>query len=120
MTKKEQPPPSLPKLVKLDNALKLAEQWVNNMSRSFEEESAEVEIEGRPARLGLGAKELAKSKRGDTNDPVERKLHAKLDPRKRKAMGAEASIASLNAFSDDDDHDLESRTNVFSKKRAFP
>ncbi|GKU88127.1 hypothetical protein SLEP1_g2428 [Rubroshorea leprosula] len=66
-------------IVKLDKALKLAEQWVNNMSGSVEDELVEVEPEGRPLKLGLGAKVSRQSKVGPSNDPVERKLYAKLD-----------------------------------------
>ncbi|GAB4836040.1 hypothetical protein Ancab_000957 [Ancistrocladus abbreviatus] len=129
MSTKEQPPPSLPKLVKLDKALKLAEQWVSNMSGNLEEESTEMELEGLPARLGLGAKISVKSKPVHTNDHVGRKLLAKLDSRKRKATGAEESTPSANASGspfaaaygdDNDDDDSESRTNAFSRKRAVP
>ncbi|KAK9143775.1 hypothetical protein Syun_013175 [Stephania yunnanensis] len=42
----------IPKLVKLDRGLKLAESWVNNMSGSAMDESTEMEVEqsARPAR----------------------------------------------------------------------
>ncbi|KAF8365124.1 hypothetical protein HHK36_032867 [Tetracentron sinense] len=81
----EEPKACPPKLVKLEKALKLAELWVNNMSGSMTEESTEVEFEGRPSRLGLGAKVMRQSKLAASTDPVERKLRAKLDAEKRRA-----------------------------------
>ncbi|KAK9273838.1 hypothetical protein L1049_018650 [Liquidambar formosana] len=112
-----------PKLVILDKALKLAEQWVDNMSGSLEDESTEVDLEGRPSRLGLGAKVLRQCKVGPSNDPVERKLHAKLNAGKRKAaQSTEETIPSARdgcGDDDEEDEDSESRTKVFSKKRVI-
>ncbi|GMP43476.1 hypothetical protein CsSME_00012821 [Camellia sinensis var. sinensis] len=56
------------------------------MTKSTDDKSAEVELEDRPARLGLGAVvPQQSSKVGPLNGRVERKLHAKLDSGKRKA-----------------------------------
>ncbi|XP_058222128.1 uncharacterized protein LOC131332085 isoform X2 [Rhododendron vialii] len=122
--------PSRPQLVKLDKALKLAENWVNSMTKSTEEESGEVELEGRPLRLGLGATVPRQSRVGvvgPLNDPVDRRLHAKLEAGKRKAsqrMEEESSpsVRGGHNVKDDEDYDddLDSRTNLFAKKRVMP
>jgi len=118
--------PTRPQLVKLDKALKLAENWVSNMTKSTKGESVEVELEGRPLRLGLGATVPRQSRVGPLNDPVDRKLHAKLEAGKRKAsQRMEESSPSTrghdgNEDEDDDDENLDSRTNLFSKKRVVP
>lgn len=118
--------PTRPQLVKLDKALKLAENWVNNMTKSTKGESVEVELEGRPLRLGLGATVPRQSRVGPLNDPVDRKLHAKLEAGKRKAsQRMEESSPSTrghngNGDEDDDDENLDSRTNLFAKKRVTP
>ncbi|XP_022761881.1 uncharacterized protein LOC111307853 [Durio zibethinus] len=112
-----------PKIVTLNNALKLAEQFVSKMSGSAEDEAVEVEPEGRPDRLGLGAKVPRQSKVGPFNDPVERKLYAKLDAGKRKASkNRESTFPSDRdrVDEDDEDEDLESRSSAFSRKRAVP
>ncbi|KDP38839.1 hypothetical protein JCGZ_04996 [Jatropha curcas] len=116
-----------PQIVRLDKALKLAEQWVNNMSNSVEDEKKEVEPEGRPNRLGLGAKVAREFRVGPLNDPVERKLHAKLEAGKRKAAKSiEESLPTKNEGrnsndnDDDSDGELESRNSAFAKKRAGP
>ncbi|KAI4328791.1 hypothetical protein L6164_021120 [Bauhinia variegata] len=110
-----------PQIVKLDKALKLAERWVNNMSKGTDDEPSEADMEGRPSRLGLGAKVSRQSKVGPSNDPVDRKLYAKLNAEKRKtARIAEESKQSAGAgFDDDDDNkDLDSRTSAFAKRKA--
>jgi len=118
--------PTRPQLVKLDKALKLAENWVSNMTKSTKGESVEVELEGRPLRLGLGATVPRQSRVGPLNDPVDRKLHAKLEAGKRKAsQRMEESSPSTrghdgNEDEDDDDENLDSRTNLFAKKRVVP
>uniref|UniRef100_A0A2P2JX13 Uncharacterized protein n=1 Tax=Rhizophora mucronata TaxID=61149 RepID=A0A2P2JX13_RHIMU len=76
-------------------------------------------------RLGLGAKVVRQSKVGPLNDPVERKLHAKLESQKRKAAKKNEESISLardgNDDSDDNsDNELESRTSAFAKKRGPP
>ncbi|GMH13211.1 hypothetical protein Nepgr_015052 [Nepenthes gracilis] len=122
-TKEKPPPPSVPKLVKLDKAFKLAEQWVNGMAGNLEEEPTEVDLEGRPPGLGLGAKVPPKCKAALSNDPVARKLHAKLNTKKRKSSGTEdftPSSAKVSGDDGDDDDEEESRTNAFTKKRAVP
>ncbi|KAJ9158915.1 hypothetical protein P3X46_024458 [Hevea brasiliensis] len=126
MSKETQKKPGAHQIVRLDKALKLAEQWVNNMSKGIEDETTEVEPEGRPDRLGLGAKVLLQSKVRPLNDPVERKLHAKLEAGKRKATKSiEESLPSTRGGGNDNDDedsdgDLESRTSAFTKKRAGP
>lgn len=75
-------------------------------------------------RLGLGAKVSRQSKIGPSNDPIERKLHAKLDAGKRKSAKSikESTLSARSGSdnSDDSDEDLESRTKSFSKKRVVP
>ncbi|XWS13391.1 hypothetical protein CRYUN_Cryun36dG0033600 [Craigia yunnanensis] len=111
----------LPKIVTLNNALKLAEQWVSKMSGSAEDETVEVEPEGRKSGLGLGAKVPRQSKVGPSNDPVERKLYAKLDAGKRKASkNWESTTPSDRDEVDEDGDDLESRSTAFSRKRTVP
>ncbi|GAV81724.1 DUF3245 domain-containing protein [Cephalotus follicularis] len=112
-----------PQIVMLDKAFKLAELWVDNMTEIVDDGPTEVESEGRPSRLGLGAKVSLKSKFRPSNDPVERKLHAKLDAGKRKtATSAEESTPSgTDACADDEEEENpESRTSVFSKKKVVP
>ncbi|KAK2422165.1 hypothetical protein P8452_51922 [Trifolium repens] len=104
-----------PPIVKLNKALKLAEVWVKNMSRTADDETPNVDTEGRPQGLGLGAKISRQTKVGLSNDPVERKLNAKLGAEKRKA--ANIAKESTTIASDDDDED-ESRTNAFAKRKA--
>ncbi|KAL5058744.1 hypothetical protein RYX36_030348 [Vicia faba] len=85
-----------PPIVKLNKAFKLVEVWVNSMSGSADVETINVDMEGRPHRLGVGAKVPPQSKVGLSNDPVERKLHVKLDVDKRKAANvAEKSLLYL-------------------------
>ncbi|XP_021290712.1 uncharacterized protein LOC110421434 [Herrania umbratica] len=112
-----------PKIVKLNNAAKLAEQWVCKMSGSTEDEAVEVEPEGRPSGLGLGAKVLRQSKVGPSNDPVERKIYAKLDAGKRKASRNQESTthSGVDVVDEDgDDEDPESRSSAFVRKKAVP
>ncbi|XP_054783232.1 uncharacterized protein LOC129290476 [Prosopis cineraria] len=112
---------SLPQIVKLDKALKLAEVWINNMSKVEDDEPTDADKEGRPPRLGLGAKVFRQSKVGPSDDPVERKLYAKLDARKRKAaqMEEESRSSQRDGVEDDeDDAGEDSRTSSFIKKAA--
>ncbi|XP_042494078.1 uncharacterized protein LOC122073554 [Macadamia integrifolia] len=119
----EAPPVTVrPKLVTLNKAFQLAESWVNDMNGSAAEDSTEVEFEGRPLRLGLGAKVIHQSKRRALTDPVERKLRAKLDAGKRKAAQSieESNPSEQNDILGEDDSEdevSESRTNAFLKKR---
>lgn len=72
-------------------------------------------------RLGLGAKVSRQSKVGPSNDPVERKLHAKLGAEKRKAanIAKESATIARDALDDDEDNeDVESRTTAFTKRKA--
>ncbi|KAK2361652.1 Phosphatidylinositol N-acetyglucosaminlytransferase subunit P protein [Trifolium repens] len=107
-----------PPIVKLNKALKLAEVWVKNMSRSADDETPSVDTDGRPQRLGLGAKVSRQTKVGPSNDPVERKLHAKLDAEKRKAANIAKESTAVASDDDDEDNEDESRTNAFAKRKA--
>ncbi|XP_051121666.1 uncharacterized protein LOC127245065 [Andrographis paniculata] len=113
---------SQPQLVKLDRAFKLAEQWVNNMSKSssHDEKSPSVELEGRPAGLGIGATVPKESKVALTNNPVERKLFSKLQTENRKANKRDENLASNAKVDEDSEEDeSESRTRAFSKRRPL-
>ncbi|KAF5744372.1 hypothetical protein HS088_TW08G00976 [Tripterygium wilfordii] len=113
----------LPQIVKLDMASKLAEKWVNNMTRIEEAAPMEVESESQPHRLGLGAKVGCKTKYIPSDDPVEKKLHAKLEAEKIKAARSieESNPSTQNICGyDESDEYLESRANAFAKKRAPP
>ncbi|GER57440.1 hypothetical protein STAS_35257 [Striga asiatica] len=112
-----------PQLVRLDRAFKLAEQWVNNMSKSSVDEkskSTSVDLEGRPARLGIGATVPKESRVTRSDNPVERKLIATLNANKKKAITKnEAPSAKVeNVLGDGSDEDeSESKTRSFTKKR---
>ncbi|KZV17997.1 hypothetical protein F511_21153 [Dorcoceras hygrometricum] len=115
---------SEPKLVKLDRSFKLAEQWVVNMSASsVNDKSALVELEGRPARLGIGATVPRESKVMVSNDPVERKLLAKLNANKRKVMeradDPEPSERNTDVGEESEEDESESKTKMFGKKRPM-
>ena len=73
-------------------------------------------------RLGLGAKVLRQTKIGPLKDPLEKKLYAKLDGRTKISATEESTLAALKkderGDDSDDSEDLESRTQVFDKKRA--
>ncbi|XP_058737364.1 uncharacterized protein LOC131609619 [Vicia villosa] len=109
-----------PPIVKLNSAFKLAEAWVKGMSGSADDETKNVNMEGRPHKLGLGARVPRESKVGLSNDPVERKLQAKLDADKRKAanIARESTPYASEALDDDEDDEDESRTNAFAKRKA--
>ncbi|RZB93923.1 hypothetical protein D0Y65_025296 [Glycine soja] len=81
-----------PQIVKLDKALKLAELWVNNMSKDADDDRTNADVEDRPSGLGLGAKVSRQSKFVASGDPVERKLYAKLNAEKRKAANIAKSL----------------------------
>ncbi|CAL2228044.1 unnamed protein product [Prunus armeniaca] len=128
-----------PEIIKLNKALELAQKWVNDMTEPAEDEH--FEIQSRPARqvlfiylfwgersiiifigflrLGLGAKVPRPSKFVPSDDPLERKLHYKLDAGRRAAakIAEESAAAASAASDDDDDEDLDSRTKAFEKKR---
>ncbi|XP_073045590.1 uncharacterized protein [Primulina eburnea] len=112
---------SEPKLVKLDRSFKLAEQWVNNMSASSANDKfSAVELEGRPARLGIGATVPRESKLMLSNDPVERKLLAKLNANKRKVIervDSGPSIRNRDVDEESEEDESESKTKIFGKKR---
>jgi len=72
-------------------------------------------------RLGLGAKVSRQSKFVPSDDPVEKKLYAKLTAEKRKAANIakeSATIARDGLDDDEDSEDLDSRTNAFAKRKA--
>lgn len=71
-------------------------------------------------RLGIGAIVPRKTQVVRSNDPVERKLRAKLDAEKRKLVkNAEESALSAKDDQDSDDDEEESRTQAFSKRRPL-
>ncbi|KAG2404332.1 uncharacterized protein HKW66_Vig0112540 [Vigna angularis] len=110
-----------PQIVKLDKALKLAELWVNNMSKDADDHRTNADLEGRPSGLGLGAKVSRRSKYVPSDDPVEKKLYAKLTAEKRKAanIAKESATTARDDLDDDEDsEDLDSRTNAFAKRKA--
>ncbi|XP_027115204.1 uncharacterized protein LOC113761935 [Coffea eugenioides] len=110
---------SLRPLVKFNKAFKLAEQWVNSMSQLEDEKFAKVEV--RPSRLGVGAAVARESKVVQSNDPIERRLRAKLESHKKKVVknAEEPGGPTLNGNSqeDSDDEELGSKTKAFVKKR---
>lgn len=53
-----------------------------------------------------------------SDDPVERKLYAKLNAEKRKAANIAKESATIARDALDDDEDLDSRTNAFAKRKA--
>ncbi|KAL2330299.1 hypothetical protein Fmac_017880 [Flemingia macrophylla] len=109
-----------PQIVKLDKALKLAELWVNNMSEDADDDRTNADLQGRPSGLGLGAKVSRHSKVVLSDDPVERKLYAKMNADKRKATNnaKESAAVARDVLDDDEDsEDLDSRTNAFANKR---
>ncbi|KAG8043036.1 hypothetical protein GUJ93_ZPchr0100g33253 [Zizania palustris] len=84
-------------------ALKLAQTWVDTMSASDPDEPKDKDFEGRPSRLGLGAKVAPNAKRVAPTDPVERRLLGKVNAQKRKAIEEEKKAAQeANEDSDDD------------------
>ncbi|KAF6176110.1 hypothetical protein GIB67_000204 [Kingdonia uniflora] len=115
----------VPKLVILDKGLKLAESWVNDMSASTIDEAAEEDFEGRPFRLGLGAKAVLESKLGASADPIERRLRAKLNALKKRdaqiiedsAKPSDKDNDKADGDEDDDGDDPDSRSKAFTKKR---
>ncbi|KAL3536817.1 hypothetical protein ACH5RR_000183 [Cinchona calisaya] len=113
---------SVPQLVKFNRGFKLAEQWVNNMSKLDEDDrSVKVKLQGRPPRLGVGAAVPRESKTVLSNDPVERRLRAKLENDKRKLVKHADELAGPvldgSSHQDSDDEEPESRTEAFAKKR---
>ncbi|XP_004138501.1 uncharacterized protein LOC101222227 isoform X2 [Cucumis sativus] len=117
-----------PELIKLNDAAKLAAQLMSKMTNSewketgVDSESTAIEPEMRPPRLGLGAKVTRHFRNGPSNDPLDRKLYAKLDAGKKQAarkMSEDTPILNTKDDNDDDDdEEEESRTAIFSKKRA--
>jgi hypothetical protein len=70
-------------------------------------------------RLGLGAKVSHRAKFEPSNNPLESKLHAKLNIGKIKATkSAEISIPFAGDESDnEDEEDLDGRTRAFDNKK---
>ncbi|KAE8703008.1 Detected protein of unknown function [Hibiscus syriacus] len=100
MTTETPKKPGPPKIVTLNNSSKLAFK-----------------------RIGLEAKVPRQSKVGLSNDPVARKLSAKLGAGKRKASKNQDSTTPSGrdlVDEDDGDEDLDGRSSAFSRKRAVP
>ncbi|CAN6476003.1 unnamed protein product [Victoria cruziana] len=111
----EKPSPIPQKIVILDTASKIAQGWLRGMSGGAdEEEPCEEEIKGRPSRLGLGAKFLPHSKLAASRNPVERKLQRKLESERKRIEEPEES----NAVAESEEDELDSRANVFAKRRS--
>ncbi|XP_022959368.1 uncharacterized protein LOC111460361 [Cucurbita moschata] len=114
-----------PEIIKLNDAAKLAAQLMSKMTKTEwkepanDNESTMFEPGNRPPRLGLGAKITHNIRNGPSNDPIDRKLYAKLDAvKKQAARKVSEDTPVLNNEDDDDDNDKESRTAIFDKKRA--
>ncbi|KAM7274628.1 hypothetical protein ACFE04_016494 [Oxalis oulophora] len=119
----DKPKQNAPRFVMVNTAFKLAESWVHNMTKVADNEPTQVEPVSIQNRLGLGTKVARHSKFVPSNDPIEKKLHAKLNAAKRRAVEnskEESRVLAKDVSSSDEDEDdkLESRTNAFSKKRA--
>ncbi|ESW11867.1 hypothetical protein PHAVU_008G065500 [Phaseolus vulgaris] len=110
----------VPQIFKLDKALKLAELWVNNMSKDADDHRTDADLERRPSGLGLGARVQRQSKFVPSDDPVEKNLYAKLSGEKRKAANIakeSATTARDNLDDDEESEELDSRTNAFAKRK---
>ncbi|PIN22836.1 hypothetical protein CDL12_04432 [Handroanthus impetiginosus] len=120
-TEEDQKKKVQPQLVKLNKAFKLAEQWVNNMSKSSVDEKSSVELEGRPSRLGIGATVPKESRATHSDNPIERKLLSKLHAEKRKVTKRDEetmqSAKDGNVDEDSEEEESESKTRAFAKKR---
>ncbi|TKY65439.1 hypothetical protein E2542_SST08298 [Spatholobus suberectus] len=107
--------------VKVPRFSSQAELWVNNMSKDADDDRTNADLEGRPSGLGLGAKVSCQSKFVPSDDPVERKLYAKVNVEKRKTtnIAKESTTIARDVLDDDEDsEDLDSRTNAFAKRKA--
>ncbi|KAI4369883.1 hypothetical protein MLD38_018279 [Melastoma candidum] len=121
MTKEATQKSGPPKIVASVTAFKLAEQWVNNMSKVEMDPPKNIESEGRPSRLGLGAKFTPQLRTKPSNDPVEKRLYSQLEARKRKAAkeSEELSLPARDTGNESgSEGEPESRAASFSKKRA--
>ncbi|XP_038906624.1 uncharacterized protein LOC120092570 isoform X2 [Benincasa hispida] len=89
---------------------------------TVDNESTAIEPEIRPPRLGLGAKVTRHFRNGPSNDPLDRKLHAKLGAGKKQAstkMSEDTPVLNnKDDDGDDEEEEEESRTAMFNKKRA--
>ncbi|KAL6495491.1 hypothetical protein OROGR_030054 [Orobanche gracilis] len=122
-TKEDPKNKSQPQLLKLDKAFKLAQQWVNSMSKSSaDQKSISVALEGRPSRLGIGATVPKESRVTHSNNPVERKLLAKLYADKKRPILRTEDLAPSakdgNVDDESDEEESESKTRSFGKKRS--
>ncbi|KAK6918376.1 hypothetical protein RJ641_016798 [Dillenia turbinata] len=91
------------------------------MSKYSDDETASLELESRPPKLGLGAKDLRVHQLRPSNDPLERKIQDKVKDAERKAANVEDStLPANNSHANDENDDSESRTNTFTKKRPMP
>ncbi|KAK4411397.1 hypothetical protein Sango_0212700 [Sesamum angolense] len=88
---------------------------------SYDEKSTLVDLEGRPSRLGIGATVPKQSKVTRSDNPVERKLLAKLHADKRKVIKRDEDLVPSakdgNVDDDSEGEEMESKTRAFSKKR---
>ncbi|KAG7013739.1 hypothetical protein SDJN02_23906 [Cucurbita argyrosperma subsp. argyrosperma] len=109
-----------PEIIKLNDAAKLMTktEWKEPAN---DNESTMFEPGNRPPRLGLGAKITHNIRNGPSNDPIDRKLYAKLDAVKKQAarkVSEDTPVLNNEDDDDNDDNDEESRTAIFDKKRA--
>ncbi|KAJ3693040.1 hypothetical protein LUZ60_012135 [Juncus effusus] len=109
----------VPKVVKIDKALKTAEIWVKNMSGGTMHQQTENETEGRPAGLGLGARINPHAKPVPSTDPVERRLLGKVNAKRKQNSENEDKINSNDKNEEDSDDETESRTSSFVKKKPM-
>eukprot|EP00250_Pteridium_aquilinum_P026372 c32916_g1_i1 orf=187-618(+) len=115
-----------------DKASQLAREWVRNMSGGENVDSEEVndtepKMDGRPARLGLGAEYVPHSHLTTTLNPVERKLRAKLNVSKgatdaqakvyKARQSTENSNPGTGKNEDIDDEDEVGRGSLFNRKQ---
>ncbi|VFQ61438.1 unnamed protein product [Cuscuta campestris] len=105
-------------LVKLDRGFKLAEQWVNNMGKSLDDDKSNAAIlEARPPRLGIGATVPRGPTYVRSNDPIERKLRGTLNAKEKKVDRKAPADQKVEEKGDTDDEESESKTQAFAKKR---
>ncbi|KAI5073102.1 hypothetical protein GOP47_0011115, partial [Adiantum capillus-veneris] len=88
-----------------DRAFQLANKWVKNMSGGENLDSedtyeSDLKIDGRPARLGLGAEYVPHSQLTTTLNPLEKKLKAKLDVSKGTALSKETKHLKTHLVTD--------------------
>ncbi|TQE00517.1 hypothetical protein C1H46_013873 [Malus baccata] len=110
-----------PQIVKLDKALDLSKNYTVlcnaiDVNPFIDVQKLTFFVHENWLMLGLGAVAPRPSKFVPSNDPLERKLHYKLDAARRNAAKI-AEESTLAAKDDDDNDDEDSRTSAFAKKR---